>query len=273
MTPLLTFINGEAADCLSSHDRGLAYGHGVFETMRLHQGAIPLRHLHLERLAQGLERLAIPSTVDAVVQVLDRVLPAMPDQGIVKLMVTAGVGTRGYRCTTEAKATIITHWHPAPAVPESMSLQLCRYRLPANPVLAGIKHLNRLDQVLAAAELTGNRQGLLLDCNDQVVEALSHNLFACIDGRWITPPLDQCGVAGVMRRYLIESLMPSRNLSVAVEPLTVATLAEAEALFASNAVTGIVPVMALDTLRCWPSQPVVEDLRQALTERLPCFAR
>lgn len=271
MTSPLTFINSEPADCLSSHDRGLAYGHGVFETMRLDRGIIPLRQWHLQRLDLGLQRLGIPLSAIAVDQQLDGLLPRMPGDGMVKLTVTGGCGPRGYRAVG-GEPTVIVHWHPAPPIPAAISLQLCRYRLPANPVLAGIKHLNRLDQVLAAAELKGDNQGLLLDQRDRVVEAISHNVFVRIGGGWLTPPLDQCGVAGVMRRYVMETLMPALGERVAEKPLPVASLADAEAFFVCNAVVGIVPVSGLESMGRWPSQPDVDRLRGALIERLPCFA-
>jgi len=271
MTTPLTFINSEPIDSLSSHDRGLAYGHGVFETMRLDRGSIPLRQLHLQRLALGLERLAIPLSAAAVDHQLEGLLTRMPGDGMVKLIVTAGCGPRGYRAAG-GEATVIVHWYPAPRLLAGVSLQLCRYRLPDNPVLAGIKHLNRLDQVLAAAELKGDNQGLLLDRHDRVVEAISHNLFARVGGRWLTPPLDQCGVAGVMRRFVMTSLMPELGVAVDEKPLPVASLADVEELFICNAVTGLVPVTGVESLVRWPSQPGVDSLRKALFERLPCFA-
>lgn len=271
MTSPLTFINCEPTDSLSSHDRGLAYGHGVFETMRLGQGGIPLRQLHLQRLALGLDRLVIPVTAEVVNQQLDRVLRELPGEGMVKLMVTAGGGLRGYR-PGSGKPTVLVQWYPAPAIPAAVSLQLCRYRLPANPMLAGIKHLNRLDQVLAAAELREGKQGLVLDQYDRIVEAISHNLFVRIAGRWRTPPLEQCGVAGVMRCYVMETLMPELGIAVDEQPLPVAALVDVEELFLCNAVTGIVPVSDVETVGRWPSQPGVDSLRRALLERLPCFA-
>jgi 4-amino-4-deoxychorismate lyase len=271
MATPLTFINGAAGDSLSSHDRGLAYGHGVFETMRLGSGDIPLRAHHLARLAEGLRQLAIPCDPGAIEAQLLALLPAMPADGTVKLVVTAGIGPRGYRPAARGHPSVIVHWYPPAAPVASARLRPCEYRLPVNPRLAGIKHLNRLDQVLAATELAEGEQGLLMDVDDRVIEALSHNLFALIDGQWRTPRLDRCGVAGVMRRYLLDTLLGEER---AVEStLTLAQLADADEMFICNAVAGIVPVAAIVGVANWRSHPRSDGLRRRLAERLPCFAQ
>lgn len=272
MAKPLTFIDGEARDHLSSHDRGLAYGHGVFETMRLHGGDVPLLALHLERLAGGLSGLGIPAAATGIAGQLADLLPLMPAAGIVKLVVTAGVGPRGYR-QTGAAPTVIVHWYPPPAASAEARLQVCRYRLPANPRLAGIKHLNRLDQVVAAMEITEpDRHGLLLDGADQVVETLGHNLFVLRDGRWSTPPLENCGVAGVMRRYLLETLLPAEGIAAEVAAIAAGDLGLAEEIFICNAVSGITPVADIAAIGHWSRHPATDQLRRRLGSRLPCFA-
>ncbi len=272
MTNPLTFINGEPGDCLSSHDRGLAYGHGLFETMRLGGGIIPLLEMHLDRLADGARRLNIPMDRASLMANLAALLPRIPGDGVVKLMLTAGRGPRGYRAAPSATPNLIVHWFPAPVLATEVILQPCRYRLPDNPALAGVKHLNRLDQVLAASELQPQREGLLMDGRHQVVEALSHNIFVWRRGRWLTPPLDRCGVAGVMRRYLLESLLPALGEAWVEDVLPVGDLAEVEEMFVCNAVAGIVPVTKVEGVATWPVQPRGDRLRRALEERLPCFA-
>lgn len=271
MAQPLIFINGAASDCLTSLDRGLSYGHGVFETMRRYDGQIPLLALHLERLAMGLERLGIHASTDTIVDRLDSGLMQMPANGVVKLTVTAGVGPRGYRTPPVVSPTVIVHWNPAPGVPATCTLQQCRYRLPANPVLAGIKHLNRLDQVVAAMELEGDLQGLLLDQDGNVVEALSHNIFLRFKNDWLTPRLEHCGVAGVMRRYLLDSLFPATGFSVTEALIPAARLAEADEIFICNAVSGITPVAAIAGLQTWSEHPQTVVLQHRLEENLPCF--
>lgn len=268
MAAPLTFVNGAAGDGLSSHDRGLAYGHGVFETMRLAGGEIPLLGYHLARLTQGLRRLGIAQGLADIESQLAQLVPAMPAHGTVKLVVTAGVGPRGYATPRDCQPSVIVHCYP-PIVPQaSARLQPCEYRLPANPRLAGIKHLNRLDQVLAAMELKEGVQGLLMDQEGRVIEALSHNVFACWGGRWRTPGLDRCGVAGVMRHFVLDHLLPE----AAEASFSLAELAEADEVFICNAVAGIVPVISIAGVGEWVSQPRIQQLRRRLAERLPCFA-
>lgn len=276
MAQPLIFINGTASDCLTTLDRGFSYGHGVFETMRLFNGQLPLWQLHLERLQVGLQRLGISLAVKPLSAELTSLLAEMPPQGIVKLTVTAGVGPRGYRAVATATPTVIVHWYPPPQITASVRLCQCRYRLPVNPVLAGIKHLNRLDQVLASMELEGDEQGLLLDVDDNLIEAISHNIFIRIGDRWLTPALDRCGVAGVMRRFLMETLFPAAGLEVEETCIPLRLVPEAGEIFICNAVSGLLPVAEIRGLLTWKPdagiQPQSALLQTTLEEILPCFA-
>lgn len=271
MAQPLIFIDGAASDCLTSLDRGFSYGHGVFETMRLYNGQLPLLALHLERLEKGLERLGIKLAASNIKEQLAALLVQMPASGVVKLTVTAGVGPRGYRPPAVASPTVIVHWNPLPSFSASVSLQQCRYRLPSNPALAGIKHLNRLDQVLAAMELEGDRQGLLLDQDDNVVEAISHNIFMRFNGGWQTPRLDHCGVAGVMRHYLLDTLFPVEGLAAEESLIPCGRVVEAEEIFICNAVSGITPVTEIAGMRSWQLQSHTAMLQHRLEENMPCF--
>lgn len=273
MTERYAFVNGEAGDTLAVADRGLGYGHGVFETMRLHDARIPLWRYHRERLMAGATRLGIAIDRQQVDGELERALAVMPAAGVIKLILTGGTGPRGYRHDPQTPPTRIIQWSPAPPMDNTaVTLQLCEYRLPLNPRLAGLKHLNRLDQVMAAAEVNKGREGLLLDADGRVTEALSHNLFARVDGQWLTPPLAGAGVAGVMRRFLLESVFPSAGIDVQETALFVDGIAEAGELFICNSVVGIRPVAALSGVRQWRTFDGAALMQQKLAELAPCFA-
>ncbi len=219
----------------------------------------------------GLRVLGIPLAPRRLEDELAAALARFPGEGGLKLTVTAGSGQRGYRPAGALAPTVICQWFDAPRPPPAMELQLCRYRLPRNPVLAGLKHLNRLDQVLAAAELEGDHQALLCDSEGLVVEALSHNLFAWRDGEWLTPVLSRCGVRGVMRDLLLEEILPRAGAGAREVDMGVEDLLDSDEVFACNAVAGIVPVTAVSGRRAWREHPRCRHLRQWLGELYPCF--
>src|SRR5690606_21869128 len=172
-------------------DRGQAYGDGLFETMRVHRGELPWWDAHWTRLALGAQRLRIALPAQERVRARAAELMADGDDGVLKLLVVRGGGARGYAPQAGAE----THWtlerHPLPPVaPGALRLHWCETRLAVQPLLAGIKHCNRLEQVLARAECidAGADEGLVRDTDGNVVSATSANLFVCLDGAWLTPP-------------------------------------------------------------------------------------
>jgi len=243
-------VNGRTDGRLDPLDRGLQYGDGLFETMAIKDGRARFVDWHLERLEEGARRLALRLPVQD--QLRAQIAAAWPEgQGVVKLILTRGAGGRGYRPQAIAEPTCITagfEWPawPASAWTEGIRLRFCRTRLARNPALAGIKHLNRLEQVLARAEWDDERiaEGLMLDEQGRVISGTQSNLFAVLAGQLVTPPLDQCGVAGVMRRALCawaaEHASPVAERSLRPEDLDAAS-----ELLVTNALIGAWPVREL----------------------------
>lgn len=272
----MLLINGQPANGIDPQDRGFCYGHGVFETMRVAEGQVPLWPYHRARLLRGLAVLDIDVSLPVLEAELTAALAATIGAGVLKLMVTAGVGVRGYRAVGLAQPNRMLQWFPGVPGQREVSLQRCAYPLPDNPRLAGIKHLNRLDQVLAAQELATDCEGLLLDGAGRVIEALSHNLFALVDGLWQTPALDRCGVSGVMRAALMAAVFPTLALPVADVDMPLATLLRAEEVFLCNAVAGILPVTTLRTgidaaPKVWRRGEETLKIQTCLQEIFPCF--
>lgn len=251
----LFLVNGQESDLLSVADRGFAFGDGLFETLRLQSSAAPLWPLHRERLLLGCQRLHIPFSADladaAMVALLDRCRQQGIASATVKITVTRGIGPRGYGATAGLAPSVIAAVYPgADAMPPRSvpkSLCICDYRLPSHPALAGIKHLNRLDNVMLKLECDrrGFADGLVLDYKDQIVEAVASNVFLRINGVWHTPPLTDCGVAGIARRMLLEQVAGCSAPAVVVQPIPLASLADCDQAFLTNAITGIQPVAGI----------------------------
>ncbi len=268
-SPIRMLIDGRDSTTISAQDRGLLYGDGLFETLAVRNGA-PLRwERHLQRLMLGCERLQIPCPDVTTLTVEAQKLCKGQERAVLKLIVTRGVGGRGYRAPSQPQATRILALHPWPDYPpeharDGVRVRLCSTRLAQQPLLAGIKHLNRLEQVLARAEWHAEdiAEGLLFDHDDHVIEATMSNLFMVRDGRLFTPDLSDCGVAGIMRAMIIE-IAASLGVSCNVGPIMRAELFDATELMLCNSLIGLWPVRQLDERQLAPG-PLTRRLQQAL---------
>ncbi len=241
------WINGRESEPLDPLDRGLQYGDGLFETMAVVDGRLRFLDWHLERLEEGARRLGIPLPASAALRA--EIAAALPSgSAVVKLIITRGQGARGYRPPTRAEPTRILAVHPWPdCAPANRTtgvrLRWCRTRLGRNPALAGIKHLNRLEQVLARAEWDDAdvAEGLMMDDRDQVIGGTQANLFARIADDWVTPALVHSGVAGIMRRAF-QAWCAGQGYPVVVRVLPEAELEQATAVLLTNSLIGAWPV-------------------------------
>lgn len=271
-------IDGQWGDSLPLDDRGLHYGDGLFETLALRDGRPCLWELHLARLQRGCRRLGLVPPWPA--QLLEDVtrLAARHGDGVVKLMLTRGSGRRGYQVEPGAAGRRLAIWSPAPAWPEThfregVRLRICRTRLSCNPELAGIKHLNRLENVLARREWDDARiaEGLMLDEAGRVVEGVMSNVFLVRGGELVTPELSRCGVAGVMRAHILE-IASALGIAYRIDSVDLDELREADEVFLSNSLIGIWPVRELLDRRfdTDAGNPLTRRLQQAVAEH--CLA-
>lgn len=251
------WIDGQPAQALPLTDRGLHYGDGLFETLAVKAGRIRRLDMHLERLRAGCERLGMPDVGET--QLRHELESAARGQAdvVLKLILTRGSGGRGYRPPVEAQVTRIIFRYPWPDYPKDWSeqgieLRICRTRLGLNPAMAGLKHLNRLEQVMARSEWSdGPQEGLMLDTDGNVIEGTMTNLFASpAEGRLVTPDLGQAGVAGVTRRHILEQARrEGEGLEIQVRSLSPDELRQCREIFVCNSIAGVWPVQRIESHR------------------------
>lgn len=262
-------VNGIPGNSISIRDRGLLYGDGVFRTLRAARGKAlhwPLHHLKLQHDCTALG-IACPDEALLCAE-LDQVLVQHPD-GVLKLIVTRGEGARGYPPSAAAAPTRIWDFSPLPDYPPEWATQgikarICNLRLPAQPRLAGIKHLNRLENVLAAAEWNNPEiaEGLLLDADGNVIEGTRSNLFMVSQGNLITPDLSRCGVAGIQRERVMAWAL-QHGVTLQVRDVGLEEALHADELFIVNSLIGLWPVRELEQHH-WSHFPVTAQIRHDL---------
>ncbi len=268
----MILINGQPATTLSVADRGLQYGDGLFETIPFRHGKLEYLDAHIERLLRGCSRLQIDFTDLALLQHELVTLCAQTAQdAVIKIMITRGSGGRGYKPPLDALPQRIIASHPLPDYPahysEGVTVQLCSIRLSSNPLLAGIKHLNRLEQVLARNEWSTDAiaEGLMLDYQDRLVEGTMSNLFLVKDEHLLTPNLNESGIEGIMRQRVIE-LASVLNIPTEITTLNMDDLYQADEVFLTNSLINIWPVTALSgTNKTWSHGAITQRLQKALS--------
>ncbi len=246
----MMLINGQPGELVSAFDRGLQYGDGLFETIAVRDSAPLLFEHHLRRLAEGCRRMRLPEPDPTLLTGEARTLCDDAPRAVLKIIVTRGPGRRGYRIATDETpaSTRIVMRLPAPPVAtedyrHGVALRLCETRLGANPALAGIKHLNRLEQVLARAEWDDPeiREGLMMDREGAVIEGTMSNLFIVSAGKLRTPALGDCGVAGILRAQVLETAA-ALGIAAAETRLLPGDVGAADEAFVCNSLIGVVPV-------------------------------
>lgn len=259
---LRMLINGAARITVSPLDRGFAYGDGLFETLRVVHGRAPLWQRHMQRLAEGCARLQLPPPdIDVLAQDVEKVCVDL-ECAVVRITITRGIGTRGYALPLETMPTRVVAAFPFVPMPtdsyaSGIRVRWCTTRLALQPLLAGIKHLNRLEQVLARAEWNdaGIFEGLMCDTDGHVICATAANIFCVLDGRVITPDLSYCGIAGVARAALLDHLD-----DVEIRDLLLEELMRANEIFLCNSVRGILPVTSLAD-KLYAIGPITRELQ------------
>lgn len=263
-------INGQASETLSVNDRGLHYGDGVFETLAVQNGIPLCWDRHYQRLARGCKQLQINCPLPDLLLAEIKLLVCNEPLLVLKIIITRGEGGRGYRLPEpETSVTRIVGVFPWPAYPEKnytkgVDLKICKTRLGKNPSLAGIKHLNRLEQVLARGEWDnpGIAEGLMLDTDDNIIEGTMSNIFILNDNELITPDLTCCGIAGVVRECIL-GLAPDIGFKTRIDKISESGLYSAREIFLCNSVIGLWPVTGIEGHKFTPGHGT-EKIRNKL---------
>jgi 4-amino-4-deoxychorismate lyase len=273
-----TWLDGARTSNLPLPDRGLDFGDGLFETLLLSRGSPLYLDSHLQRLQRGLQTLGFPECLASVRQQLSAAADTVRDRGwpwaALRLTLSRGSGPRGYAppvCSQPRiiiTATELNHDCGQMAVPASVSLATIRW--PSQPALAGIKHLNRLEQVLASAERRdkGTDEAVMLDQQGQLVSVIAGNLFLVQGKRLLTPVLDACGIAGTRRQLVMQHWGPRLGLQAQAMPLSLESLTSADEVFFTNSLLGVRPVARFGEHQ-WHTHPVCQTLFELYRNDLP----
>lgn len=245
-------INGAMSCTIDVSDRGFQYGDGLFETIEINKGRLVFFDRHIRRLKEGCLRLQIPlgDTGNLVAEAENAAKDIV--RGVLKIILTRGTGGRGYRQPDRIEPTRVISVYPFPDYPDNytrngITARVCSTRLGLNPALAGIKHLNRLEQVLARAEWNDAniQEGLMLDADGNVIEGTMTNLFYVINRQLHTSEILRSGVAGIMREIILE-LAELNTLVLSKRYFGIDELLHADEIFVCNSVIGLWPVTQID---------------------------
>lgn len=270
-----SLVNGSFDQAISAVDRGFTYGDGVFRTMRIKDGQPISWPFHYQKLVADCAVIGIvcPSA-ELLMCDIQQLFPIDEFQNgeisVAKIIITRGEGERGY---APPAVTIPTRVLIKSAMPtyadinyvQGVRLHLCETRLALQPKLAGIKHLNRLENILARMEWRDESvfDGLMLDAHSNVIECTMSNLFVRVDDRLYTPDLAQCGVAGITRQRIL-GLGSLLGLTCNVATLSLQDLLSADEVFICNSLYGAFQVTAIGN-QTWEQQALAPTIRNILT--------
>jgi 4-amino-4-deoxychorismate lyase len=267
----LILINGLQQDRISVNDRALHYGDGLFETFAVKDGEALAWDRHIARLQTDCARLGIECPAIPLLQSEAAQLCEGRQLAVLKLIISRGEGGRGYQPPQIAQTTRIFSLHDWPDYPlkyqqQGIEAGICEMRLGHNPLLAGMKHLNRLEQVLIRQKLakTPYAEVIVMDINDKVIEGSMSNIFLVKNEQIFTPELSGAGVAGVIRGRILE-LARAMNLDCEVRTVSLDDVLRADEIFFCNSVAGVWPVARIKQTT-YQAGPITRRLRQPLSD-------
>lgn len=261
-------INGEPGDSVSAQDRGFQYGDGIFETLAVAGGLPLLWDRHLRRLFHGARTLGIEPPAEELLRREAGQVCRGARRGVLKIVLTRGVSGRGYAPPPDAIPTRTVGLLPWPDYPaerrtHGVPVQFCHTLITRHNRLAGLKHLNRLEQVLARRELKDDcAEGLMQDEAGHVIEGTMSNLFIVTGGALRTPDLECSGVAGVMRGLVLERAV-ALGLDCRAVTLKREDLVNADELFLTNSLIGVWPVRRLEA-QDYAVGPITRRIQEAV---------
>jgi 4-amino-4-deoxychorismate lyase len=263
----IILVNGEFTDSVDVLDRGLHYGDGVFRTLKAQSGNLRWWKDQYQKLYEDCRALGIPCPEEILLKNEATRIAANDQVGVVKIVITRGTSARGYRAPELTQPTRIVMGFPAaPSMSREVEVSWCKLKLAHQPRLAGIKHLNRLENVLARSEWNdpGIAEGLLQDESGHVIGGTMSNLFIVEQGKLATPDLSNCGVAGVARQRILRASF-RHGRPVQVEHIDRERLLAADQLLLCNSLIEVWRAGKLEH-KVWPDNGWADQLRYWLNE-------
>jgi 4-amino-4-deoxychorismate lyase len=266
----ITLINGASGENISVHDRGFQYGDGLFETMVVVNGSPLLWERHMQRLLRGAARLDIHAPSESLLRQETEQVCRNAGRGVLKIILTRGVSGRGYapdKQVQPTRAVSLSPWtdYPVEQRTHGVAAQFCRTMISRNPATSGIKHLNRIEQVLARAELEQDcREGLMCDEYGHVIEGTMTNLFIVSHDRLLTPDLSHSGVEGVMRGLVLERAV-ELSLEAGVMDINKSDVLQADEVFLTNCLIGLWPVRRIEAQE-YPLGRITQRIQEAIVD-------
>jgi 4-amino-4-deoxychorismate lyase len=263
-------INGKAGDSVSALDRGFQYGDGIFETLAVAGGEPLLWDRHMRRFFHGATRLGIQAPDERLLRREAYQVCHGAGRGVLKIVLTRGISGRGYAPAVDAAPTRTVGLLPWPDYParyrtDGVSVQFCHTLITRHNILAGLKHLNRLEQILARMELPDDcAEGLMQDETGNVIEGTMTNLFIVSRGTLLTPDLSLSGVAGVMRELVLECAS-ALSIDCRVAGLKREHILDADEVFLTNSLIGVWPVRRIEA-REYPEGPITRRIQEAVRD-------
>jgi len=265
----MILVNGQPENSIHVLDRGLQYGDGLFETIAFRHGQLEFLNAHLSRLYRGCERLKISTLqLDSLLKAeIKQICDDLVEDTVIKIIITRGQGGRGYRAPTDSLSSRIISTHAMPNYPrknqQGIRSRFCQQTLFENSQLAGIKHLNRLEQVLARTEWDDDKisEGLMFNTQQQLIEGTMSNVFIVKDGKLLTPELGLSGVAGIMREQIMNCPQQA-GIEVVETILTKNDLQTADEIFLSNSIIDIWPIIEIDGFSSYAHGKITKQVQE-----------
>lgn len=281
------FVNGQAQETISALDRGLLYGDSLFETIAVIDGKGLALDSHLQRLEKGIDRLSFNTEVSTLTYEINHLLEPLKEtpvslqnnssKHVLRITLTRSSQSRGYKPNPEAQATRILSLHEWPHYSQElysngMNVGISKIQYAQQPFLAGIKHGNRLEQVIASQSISNEIDDvLMLDTQGRVISTSKGNIFIKFNDTWFTPDLSLCGIEGIVRTKLIEHFS-NTGVTCQVANMTLSELNsrknDINAAFSCNSIMGIMPIRSLHNLSDQPLDSIQasNELRNTLRQ-------
>ena len=264
-------INGEEDSRIDVLDRGFQYGDGLFETIAYKNHKLQFWDEHMQRLHDSCERLSL-AAVDESLWLEDIKQCQLSSDAVIKLSLSRGVSGRGYAYADNDSVTRVTASFKLPDYPQAnqkgITAVLCKTPVSVNPMLAGMKHLNRLDNVLARNEWHDSTiaEGFMFDSSGHIIQGTMSNVFCVLGDELYTPLLEQCGVAGIMREQVI-ALAGELNIPLSVVYISQTNFLQMDGVFVTNSLIGIWPVIEMHDIK-FQQSGLIKRLQDELSKKM-----